>query len=623
MPFWSKKKDLKKDSSNNPSRSSSFRSTKSHDLTGQEKLDKKDNKHDIDKSDNENKIKTPVPIASPLLEDFSKLNLNDKPTANKRISTIVENYDDYVDDTDTDSVSGSDDDDDDDDSDDDNSDEDDSGEDSFIYENHLHMIRKLPFQLKENHLKSKLQKWKLISKQQLNNLDYESSHTYSLLDEKHRIHQLSCHFNNYDSVINDPQIKLIDSLKSKIDDIISENNDHSVNLGKSLLQRYGNVTKVIGRGAYGLIKIIEPESNDSYTNQQDFVVKTSLYAVKELLKRKDEPTDKYIDRVIAEFIISSTLNNKHILKTVDLMITTPENSSHELKLCQVMECTPGGDLYTYFTTNIDLHDKPINYMAIEEMDCFLKQISKGLYYMHQHGIAHCDLKLENILITYKYDKLADTIDKAKIILKIGDFGKANVLRTKWEANNQLTSSTFGPIGSEPFMAPEEHFKNPKVNYSLIQKDNWSLGILMLVVFGLRKKYYSGSPIKPDSEERFKTQETCGYLWSCTDVKDSLGQKFKDRVFANYMKTYMIADYDSKTKDWLVKRKGSFRPIERLFVVDDDEEESNEDAQKHEVDDLSELRRMIIYKLLDPNHTTRLTIDQLMKSDWMSSVESCS
>lgn len=626
MPFWSKKKDTKKDSTTTPSRSSSYKSLKSikshksidvlptHSRNQEIHIDR--NGHDI----------TPTETLSIDLEFDQKLNLNShgsnklaKPgNLKKRVSTIVENNDEYIDDTDTDSVSGSD-------SEDDEDSYEESDEESVedeTYEDHLHTIRKLPFQLLESHLKSTLQKWKLISKQQLSHIDSESNRTYSLLDEQNRIHQLSCHFNNYDSVISDDQVKLIENLKAKVIDIMVNDNYQTVNLGKTLLQRYGTVTRVIGRGAYGLIKIIQPENDKTINKEKKFLVNKNLYAVKELLKRKDESSDVFVDRVIAEFIISSTLNNKHILKTVDLMVTLPETSNHELKLGQVMECTPGGDLYTYITTNIDQHDKPITFMSIDEIDCFLKQISKGLYYMHQHGIAHCDLKLENILISYKYDESVGTYDKAKIILKIGDFGKANVLRTKWETNNQLTCSTSGPIGSEPYMAPEEHSHDPKVNYSLIQKDNWSLGIVMLVLFSLRKRYYSGSVTNYECEERLHSEEPCGYMWSCTNVK-SHSKKFKDKAFDDYMKTHMIADYDCKTKDWLVKRKGSFKPIERLFVVDDDDEESTKEAQTHEVDDLSELRRWIIYKLLDPNHSTRLTINELLKSDWMSSVESCS
>jgi serine/threonine protein kinase len=89
---------------------------------------------------------------------------------------------------------------------------------------------------------------------------------------------------------------------------------------------------------------------------------------------------------------------------------------------------------------------------------------------------------------------------------------------------------------------------------------------------------------------------------------------------------MLADYNDKTKEWLVKRQGSYRLVERLFVEndcnDDDDDDNNDIQPKDEIDDLSELRRMIIYKLLDLNPQSRMTTLQLLKSDWMTAVDSC-
>ena len=64
----------------------------------------------------------------------------------------------------------------------------------------------------------------------------------------------------------------------------------------------------------------------------------------------------------------------------------------ELKLSQVMRCTSGGDLFTYMTTKKDLNGQEIDTVALEEIDCFIKQIARGVWYMHQHGVSHCDLK---------------------------------------------------------------------------------------------------------------------------------------------------------------------------------------------------------------------------------------
>lgn len=52
---------------------------------------------------------------------------------------------------------------------------------------------------------------------------------------------------------------------------------------------------------------------------------------------------------------------------------------------------------------------------------------------------------------------------------------------------------------------------------------------------------------------------------------------------------------------------------RMFDADKDDEDE---------DDLSELRVLIIYKLLDIDPSTRMNMDQFLKSDWMTATESC-
>lgn len=51
----------------------------------------------------------------------------------------------------------------------------------------------------------------------------------------------------------------------------------------------------------------------------------------------------------------------------------------------------------------------------------------------------------------------------------------------------------------------------------------------------------------------------------------------------------------------------------MFDADKDDEDE---------DDLSELRVLIIYKLLDIDPSTRMNMDQFLKSDWMTATESC-
>ncbi|RKP32996.1 hypothetical protein METBISCDRAFT_20872 [Metschnikowia bicuspidata] len=104
----------------------------------------------------------------------------------------------------------------------------------------------------------------------------------------------------------------------------------------------------------------------------------------------------------------------------------------DVKIGQVMECTPGGDLFLYLKKMIEM----FQYLIIDEIDCTIKQMVKGLWYMHNHGVANCDMKLENVLLNFAHDQKVNCADgfRSQLNVQISDFGKANVFRTTWDTN---------------------------------------------------------------------------------------------------------------------------------------------------------------------------------------------
>jgi serine/threonine protein kinase len=84
-------------------------------------------------------------------------------------------------------------------------------------------------------------------------------------------------------------------------------------------------------------------------------------------------------------------------------------------------------------------------------------IAKGIQFLHNRGIIHRDLKLENIMMT----------DKTKFAVpKIIDFGLAKIL-----SKSETSSDPFGTIG---YVSPEILKSEP---YSF-PCDLWSLGCLL-------------------------------------------------------------------------------------------------------------------------------------------------
>lgn len=128
------------------------------------------------------------------------------------------------------------------------------------------------------------------------------------------------------------------------------------------------------------------------------------FAVKEFRARHSYETEReYAKKVTAEFCIGSTLHHGNIIETLDII--------HERgKWYEVMEYCP----YDLFATVMT------GKMSREEVACAFAQILSGVTFLHSMGLAHRDLKLDNVVINEHG------------ILKIIDFGSASVFRYPFE-----------------------------------------------------------------------------------------------------------------------------------------------------------------------------------------------
>ncbi|KAJ4034754.1 hypothetical protein NW756_005827 [Fusarium oxysporum] len=196
-----------------------------------------------------------------------------------------------------------------------------------------------------------------------------------------------------------------------------------------------------------------------------------LYAVKEFRgKSHRESQQDYENKIKSEFSIAKSLHHPNIVETFRLC-TDHGRWNH------VMEYCSEGDLFSLVSKgHLKGDDRKKDRM------CLFKQLIQGVHYLHANGIAHRDIKLENLLIT-KDSKL-----------KITDFGVSEVfcgthpgLR---EAGGQCGRNMSGEIrlcspgicGSEPYIAPEVLAK--KENYDPRALDVWSSAIVMIyLTFG--------------------------------------------------------------------------------------------------------------------------------------------
>lgn len=160
----------------------------------------------------------------------------------------------------------------------------------------------------------------------------------------------------------------------------------------SLEAKYGKFGKVLGSGAGGSVRLLR-RSSDGVT-----------FAVKQFRERHSWESEKdYAKKVTAEFCIGSTLHHGNIIETMDII-----QENH--RWYEVMEYAP----YDLFATVMT------GKMGRDEIACSFLQIVNGVSYLHSMGLAHRDLKLDNVVISEHG------------IMKLIDFGSATVFRYPFE-----------------------------------------------------------------------------------------------------------------------------------------------------------------------------------------------
>ncbi|KAL1902580.1 serine/threonine-protein kinase HAL4/sat4 [Sporothrix stenoceras] len=284
----------------------------------------------------------------------------------------------------------------------------------------------------------------------------------------------------------------------------------------TLIEKYGKCQEIVGRGAFGIVRISHKKLGDGMGEK--------LYAVKEFKRRPEENEKKYSKRLTAEFCISSSLRHPNVIHTLDLL----KDSKGDY--CEVMEFCAGGDLYTLVLA--------AGKLEVQEADCFFKQMMRGVEYMHEMGVAHRDLKPENLLLTTHGG------------LKITDFGNGECFRMAWESDAHMVS---GLCGSAPYISPEEYVSK---EFDARAVDVWACGVIYMAM------------------------RTGRHLWR-------VAKKDEDEFYGRYL--------DGR------RDEEGYGPIESLHRA---------------------RCRNVIYSILDPNPSRRITASQVLKSEWGREIKLC-
>jgi serine/threonine protein kinase len=131
--------------------------------------------------------------------------------------------------------------------------------------------------------------------------------------------------------------------------------------------------------------------------------------------------------------------------------------------------------------------------SLSNSDCIVmfKDILAGVQHLHQRGIAHCDLSLENILVSGIHDP-----DSPPYTCKIIDFGMAIHVPEELQQDrcNKIRRQEW--FGKMSYNAPEA-FLNDYVNH--MQCDIWSLGVILFAL--LTRTLPFGKAMEPDERYR--------------------------------------------------------------------------------------------------------------------------
>ncbi|EED16395.1 myosin light chain kinase, putative [Talaromyces stipitatus ATCC 10500] len=220
---------------------------------------------------------------------------------------------------------------------------------------------------------------------------------------------------------------------------------------------------------------------------------TRLFAVKVFVHPQKNRFRLYTRRVTAEFCIAHTLQHPNVVRVIELL-----HNDHG-DLCQVMEYCDAGSLLDLLTQ--------VNHLTHDEADCFFKQLLHAVQYIHSVGVAHRNLKPENILLTKQGT------------LKITDFCYAECFRLPWAAplkrSFQERSIQHRELkGTIAYMAPEQF---TKAAFDPAAGDMWAIGIIYFAMRSGRLPW------------KRATEEDAFYRQYLADLENGRVNKYMDFV----------------------------------------------------------------------------------------------
>jgi serine/threonine protein kinase len=210
--------------------------------------------------------------------------------------------------------------------------------------------------------------------------------------------------------------------------------------GEIYLDSYHVVT-TLGSGQSATVYLLEDDSG-------------GLWAGKVLLSTNPALRDRNLSMLRQEAQMLRVIHSDKVVRMIDVNDTGVLLRDGLPQRCAylVLEHCAGGELYDF------VHDS--GRFSEELTRFYFKAILEAVVVCHRAGIAHCDLKLDNVLLDTQFQ------------VKLADFGLATSVGTCQNGSMEAYR------GTPYYMAPEIHARKPYHGFSA---DLFALGVCLFIM----------------------------------------------------------------------------------------------------------------------------------------------
>lgn len=251
------------------------------------------------------------------------------------------------------------------------------------------------------------------------------------------------------------------------------------------IDRFYRMGHMLGEGAFAKVFIGEDaERNDKVAIK---IINKDSYDVREM------------QFIMREVKIMMAIAHDNIVNTFDIF-------DSRKKLYLVIEYMEGGELFDIIADQ--------GHLSEQRASQVVREIIKGVDYLHEVGVVHCDIKPENILCKSHSWPLQ---------IKLCDFGLANF----YDKYNNSTMTAM--IGTPGYVAPEVVQRKP---YGP-PVDMWACGVVLYVMLSGRMPFYGKDDVQclrmtangeysfPDREWRHVSEDAKSLVRALLQIRPEL------------------------------------------------------------------------------------------------------